>query len=399
MKREYFYEDVEATKKMLAILEYKKMTDQKLCRKASKKSKKELAEDEYEMYKFREELGYNFKDVDDIVVLPDPLETTVTSVQIPLLGVKGRIVDYLDSRVPEYEVRIRDFVVRSNNRSQDIAPFNFPLDWLHLSNYFIQELLTDDVFTLTAYTNIGDKLANAELRNEFVDINNFKQGSYSIEQGPPFPLFVACKNLLKQIVRPQQAFGVLSQTNQANADELLRAVRNPNAKNSELYKMILEARHYFTDEFYKFAIREFIKNLEDIINRAPVLTEDAILYRGVKDVKYLSNDARTFLNVQFMSTSYSPRVAFEYADKRIGCCVKKLRVPAGTKCIWMEPVTLHAGEHEVLLPPQLKFKILSHERAVKLEVEVEDGYRTSYLKNVCSPYTSDMDVTTMQLIS
>lgn len=87
---------------------------------------------------------------------------------------------------------------------------------------------------------------------------------------------------------------------------------------NETYEAIINSLEYFTDELYVECIKFFSEDLTRIIYNSPSMTKTSILYRGVKDKYYYSDTSRkTFQTNTFMSTSFNPENAFEFAEKEM----------------------------------------------------------------------------------
>jgi hypothetical protein len=123
------------------------------------------------------------------------------------------------------------------------------------------------------------------------------------------------------------------------------------------------------------------------------MTKTSILYRGVKDKYYYSDPSKkTFQTNTFISTSFNPEAAFEFADKK--CCFKKIIAGPGTKGLFMEVLTQIPGEREILLIFGTKFNII--EDKDKNYVDIDERNK---LEDICSTKGKKvMNITTMEIV-
>ena len=122
-----------------------------------------------------------------------------------------------------------------------------------------------------------------------------------------------------------------------------------------------------TDSIPKNVYITVIKKIQDdinyIINKAPRTTEEMTLYRGTLD-PYFTNKKGEWVSPITVSTSLSEEIAREFMDKVKKCCLKIIKIPKGTRMLYVEPVTVIEEEQEVLLPSGSKFKVKELERGV-----------------------------------
>ena len=90
-----------------------------------------------------------------------------------------------------------------------------------------------------------------------------------------------------------------------------------------------------------------------------------------------------------MSTSYTIFNAYSFANTE--CCVKKIFCKAGTPAIFLECITSHPTENEILLGLNNKFEILKDEVRNNFEVQ-------SKFSDICEVVKGKMNVTTMVTI-
>lgn len=110
----------------------------------------------------------------------------------------------------------------------------------------------------------------------------------------------------------------------------------------------LKKRHP-TDNKLGF-IPSFVSDFMKIIKRAPELKEELTLYRGIR-----ANSYTTPNQAEVVSTTYYADVAKEFGPYTPeGCCRVTLHVKPGVRVLWLEPITAHRREGEILLVPPFK---------------------------------------------
>lgn len=325
--------------------------------------------------------------------IPNSLQITTTRVLIPYEKIlqENFSVFYLDM-LPSITEGVIDINYDKDNygggleNTVDIEKgYQFHNEWINKSINYIKGLSYEDVFTLYGYTHNGDELSNKFLMGnnqsylDFVyshldDYNSYKRYSTNY-----FPLFFQLLKLINkydktQLLNPGEDARFIDMINKAD-------------KVSTKYKLLINELGLFKIEIIKEATEQYIKDLDRIIKNGPPLSSDVVLYRGVKDKYYYPNpNNKTFVNNTFMSTSYTIFNAYEFANK--DCCVKKIICKAGTPAIFLECITSHPRENEILLGLNNKFTILKDEVRNNIPVHLS-------FEEICENVSSKMNVTTM----
>ena len=128
----------------------------------------------------------------------------------------------------------------------------------------------------------------------------------------------------------------------------------------------------FTD-FVNF-VSFLIDHINKVINNAPELTDEIIVYRGVETPYFLydweNNPTHSFVHKGFLSTSLSIDIAKEFAEKDDNLqYMLQSTLKVGTKCIY------YPTEKEVILPLNTQVKILYK----FLNSEYQGYYEVEYL--------------------
>ena len=272
-------------------------------------------------------------------------------------------------------------VTQETNREKDkLLTFDFPLEWFKQSNLYIQTLSLEDKFTVLAYSQGGDQIANAWLLGK----PGYYQKSQTVEN-VYYPLFFPIRKILRgdlsKYVDPSKKVAADTFKIIAWSDDLSQAY-------IELSKLLKKSA--FKQDLFDHAIADYVKDLTRIIANAPPVPRDCILWRGVGTRYFSKEGSNIFHSETFMSTTYSPFSAQIFTDEEQNCCIKKILVPKGTHCLWMVPLSLEPQEHEVLLGPGLKFKIL--------QTDFKVIQRNSFTHDICNKNDTPMSYTTMQLL-
>jgi hypothetical protein len=96
-------------------------------------------------------------------------------------------------------------------------------------------------------------------------------------------------------------------------------------------------------------IREFMAGFLSFISRAPRLTKEINVFRGVVDIRGLKFDG-----TMAMSTSYDKHVASAFSNEKEGCCVLKINVKPGVRIFAWDQSD---AEKEIMILPPYKAQI------------------------------------------
>lgn len=101
-------------------------------------------------------------------------------------------------------------------------------------------------------------------------------------------------------------------------------------------------------------IEEFMSTFRSTLSKAPKLTKEINVFRGVDSKEGLNMPGK-----QALSTSYDKYVATRFAEER-GCCIFKINVKPGVGVIALDMIlgeSEEAGEKEILICPPYTAKI------------------------------------------
>jgi hypothetical protein len=107
-----------------------------------------------------------------------------------------------------------------------------------------------------------------------------------------------------------------------------------------------------------------IKNLNNLIIKAPKLDRKYIIYRFLKDDNHLKDlkEGETYTSNSFMSCTRNP--FYEAKDHVFGYILLKIEVPEGIRgvCLFMETYSLFKQEQEIIIAPNSRFTVTKIER-------------------------------------
>ena len=120
-------------------------------------------------------------------------------------------------------------------------------------------------------------------------------------------------------------------------------------------------------------VRERIEELDTALARAPKMTENVLLFRGMDDPRLIAKKGSLkglkFDDKGFGSYSLNKRVANDFADDQgVNSIVASLRTPKGQRAAWVggredskdgRAISDHRNESEFVLPRNLNYKIVS----------------------------------------
>ena len=118
-------------------------------------------------------------------------------------------------------------------------------------------------------------------------------------------------------------------------------------------------------------IEDKIKNIEASIGRFE-LSEDIIVYRGTKMDYYKDVKVGDIIDAKvFYSTSFLEYIAQDFADQLNNPVMLEIKVPSGTKSLYIGYNSSVGDEAELLLSRHLKYRVLKMEQG-RLFLEVEE---------------------------
>ncbi len=247
-------------------------------------------------------------------------------------------------------------------------------DELDIYNTYISTLPFYSTFLSSQYTHHGDKIINALLRGmdniNIYDINiqNPKRINttgiffclYLPDFSSPemFKLYDEITTLDKKI---HEFVGRIN-----NLDKLTEELREKWNIFWENYKNVvypsIEERIAKNDlRFFHTITYQKIKELYKIIKNAPSIDRVFTVYRGVENFYLNKNPSDIFKLPTFQSTTIEKDNAISFVNNLRAPKLYKFKVHPECVYMYMEPLTLHKEELEILLAPGNRYAFLSEE--------------------------------------
>jgi hypothetical protein len=307
----------------------------------------------------------------------------------------------------------------SNYSSSSLAGGNFhstvDIDWVNSNIEYISKLPIEDKFTIYSYTRRGDVIVNAFLReneDELDEIIMIYIRKMKYKEDEYMPLFFQIIKNLKEATKdytltPMDIFAP-KRTGLKPSDfkTFVKTLKKESKKNSfeKLYRFFIDNQYgdkpfnMFSRMFYVKCIKSYADDLSRIINNSPPIKNTTIVYRGVKTKYYIDNAVNnTFKSSTFVSTSYSPEKAMNFAYgmdiHKSECCFKKIILGPGTKALFMEAITAVDGEFELLLNKDTEFAIIEDkDEEYFLTLEYDYNALCTKTRNIDKKHTTTMQV-------
>jgi hypothetical protein len=228
-----------------------------------------------------------------------------------------------------------------------------PSSFLTNNNIYLHSLTNRELFILASYTHTGDKLINKYI---LFESNKDKYGLIDyVKSWNSDKMFLTVIDHLLGIpafVNPL-FFQLKKRMPSLTFRQILRFIYTE-PRDEKFINMIIDC------------ISEYAMEFKNIVNKAPKLTDELIVYRGV-ETQYYSTDGKNFESATYISTSIDPNVSIRFSKATTGCCVKKMILKPGTRAIFMQPISRYKQEAEVLIPAMTKLAIINEERRMYYE--------------------------------
>jgi hypothetical protein len=278
--------------------------------------------------------------------------------------------------------------------------------WFKKTNKYIKSLNTRDTLTIVGYTFHGDVWANTYLRGKF-DILEFYKEISNIKDFwllHYMPLFFQALDVIKSyttfediIIKDsittfkEQQLGkfIINSNFLKNNISVTRVLQMLNRKNISTVSKYIALAHVadkLNTKFWFLVLELFCKDLNRIINNSPPLRKNMVVFRGVKNDYYLKRSKQLYYrNEGFISSSmyYNKAKSFasyiESSKRPRICCLKRITLPPGTRCLFISGLSKFPEEFEILLSSNSVYHIRNQNSIYKI-------YKNEYIKerDICA---------------
>jgi hypothetical protein len=253
------------------------------------------------------------------------------------------------------------------------------IKWFISQNNYLNNLELSSQFILYGYTlEEGYSVINSFLINGFdiakeKYINNInKHKEYYLRGNSYFPFYFQ----LKDSIRELDFKYISSNKNDYELINKLKNLINEIDNDEKIYGSIIHnIDKFISNDVIRYIIDNTINTIDSCIINSPITENDMYVYRGTSD-KYIIDSSNTFntynsnniqaIHPSIMSTSISISTAKEFMyipnetnNNEPKCCLKIIKVPKGSRVLFLSPISNYIHEVEILFASNSKFKIKS----------------------------------------
>ena len=290
------------------------------------------------------------------------------------------------------------------NLEQKISSINhsFDIKWFNEQNSYLLSLSLKEKYTLYGYTNkYGSKILNMYLNENsekaIAEIYEMQNDINIKEYEIYFPFFHQILDLVEDI-SPKYI-----STNQKEFIKFLNKLEtlknNNKIQQSAIYIFFIKNIKLFNKkDFWIHVLVETASTIDKIIKNSPPTTSPLLVYRGIQNKFYVSNYIKTpdkivnnnALLYGFVSCSLDLQTTtnfmdFEnkYSNLNEKCCLKLIKIPKGSRVLYLPTLSSHENEAEILISKNSIFKIISMNE--KFNYNKELYYQNIDYENICDP--------------
>jgi hypothetical protein len=116
------------------------------------------------------------------------------------------------------------------------------------------------------------------------------------------------------------------------------------------YSIFVQIMENFSYSWWKEVMTLFKDDLKRIINNAPAVKKEIVVYRGVKDDYFLKGAKDNYYtNTSFVSCSLDPSYALTFLRADNQCCLKRITILPGTKVLFISGLSAFYEELEIVI--------------------------------------------------
>ena len=260
--------------------------------------------------------------------------------------------------------------------------------WIQQQKLYISSLSIRDTDILTSYTHFGDTILNNYIRGTLHELSSIIEDvideSFSYLNFLGYFLYDQYDDFSSKMNLPLRI--TLLDYNQMDDDDEL-------VLDKDVILKIISDNSNFLEKPLNIAplLEQYKQELTRIILSAPRLPGSIIVYRGFTSEEHITG--LEYSNNDFVSTSLSPSSALGFANfheaqsrvienvsektrTRYAGGLYEIEINQHIPCVYMEFITYHNSEYEVLLPPGIQFTFDSkiHFKLFKTD-DAPNGYK------------------------
>ena len=230
----------------------------------------------------------------------------------------------------EYPIEYNDYNHKFINKIQKFIDVEEIQAFLTEQSNFLKSLSVREIFNLKYYT-----------QNAYKIIMNFIEGTFDVKQ------------ITHDIIYKNTLF---------HFQFLDYFKRNPvfnnitvDTSNFQNFHSFIQSNYVkFTMDMYNEIIQNFIEEINEIFKKAPRIKKELFVYRAVQDnyisAEVIKNKTRGYFTTnRFTSTSLFANKIMSFLDEKKGV-LYEIKLEKGVPVIFLEGITFHPLEYEVLLP-------------------------------------------------
>ena len=257
----------------------------------------------------------------------------------------------------------RSVLASTYNSMDDYVNNIVDKQWVQAQTHWYMSLEVEDIFRLVGYTYVGDVLINTHKRGMLDEKHFFRTFSeFTSQERKLHPLFLDFvdmvadygKHAITNENKVVQIFGKEKKMSDWNA-----YLAGSKALLPEKYIMMLHVGEYYQINFWKDVIERYTKNMQRLMKSAPATKHMMTVYRGVRNDIFLDGSGITrkhngleyYENKGFVSSSLNSAVSVAFLNLKVAphCCLQRITILPGSRCILLMPISHYPEECEILL--------------------------------------------------
>lgn len=247
----------------------------------------------------------------------------------------------------------KEIELQYNNYNKEIAlqlfkdaQFEIDYEWFKDVNHYITNLSTYDAFTVLGYSYQSHVFINKYLIGQMTEkwmeqkVNEFDHDKIY------FPFYVQCYTLIDQITLkfdPKFSY----KNSMKNVSDWLEECKTLGIQDA--YSLFMKIAFCFKFEFWIQVMEIFKSDFKRIINNAPPVRKETVVYRGVTNDYFLKGAKDNYYqNTCFVSSSFNPNHALLYLrDEQ--CCLKRITLLPGSRVLFISGLSSYPNELEIVI--------------------------------------------------